>query len=121
TLRDFAPVTNIVSIAFVFCVNPTVPAQTIPQLIALAKARPGELNFGSSGNGATNHLATELFASIAGIKLTHVPYKGAVPSLTDLISGQLALVVETTPAVLQYVKAGRIRAIGVTTIKRIPF
>ena len=121
TLRDFAPVTNLVSIAFVFCVNPAVPAQTIPQLVTLAKTRPGELNFGSSGNGATNHLATELFASMAGIKLTHVPYKGAVASLTDLMTGQIALVAETTPAVLQYVRAGRLRPLGVSTIKRIPF
>lgn len=121
TLRDFTPVTNVAALAFVFCVNPALPARSITDLVKIAKRRPGEISFGSSGVGATNHLTQELFASNAGIKLTHVPYKGAVPSLTDLISGQIALVAETASTVLPHVKAGRIRAIGVSPIKRIPF
>ncbi len=121
TLRDFAPVTNVAALAFVFCVNPALPARSITDLVKIAKRRPGEISFGSSGVGAANHLTQELFASNAGIKLTHVPYKGAVPSLTDLISGQIALVAETTTTVLPHLKSGRIRAIGVSPIKRIPF
>lgn len=120
-IRDFAPVTNISAIPFVFCVNPALPVQNIRDLIKLAKRRPGEINYGSSGSGATNHIAQALFALMAGIKLTHIPYKGAVPSLTDLISGQVALVVETTPAVLPHLKSGRIRAIAIAGAKRVPF
>jgi tripartite-type tricarboxylate transporter receptor subunit TctC len=120
-VRDFAAVTNISAVPFVFCVNPALPVQNIQGLVELARRRPGEISFGSSGNGATNHLAQALFAWMAGIKLVHVPYKGAVPSLTDLISGQIVLVTETTAAVLPYLKAGRIRALGVSTINRVPF
>lgn len=120
-IRDFAAVTNISSIPFVFCVNPALPVQNIQDLVKLAKRRPGEISYGSSGSGATNHIAQALFALMAGIKLTHIPYKGAVPSLTDLISGQIALVTETTPAVLPHLRAGRIRAIGIAGAKRVPF
>jgi len=120
-VRDFAAVTNIASIPFVFCVNPALPVRNMQDLVRLAKQRPGEISYGSSGSGATNHIAQALFALMAGIKLTHVPYKGAAPSLLDLISGQIALVLETTPAVLPHLKAGRIRAIGVAGSKRVPF
>lgn len=121
TLRDFAPVTQMVAIGFVLCVNPSLPVRTVPELVKLAKARPGEISFGSTGNGATNHIATSLFALMMGIKLIHVPYKGAVPSLTDLIGGQISMLAETTPLVLPHLKTGRIRAVGVYSIKRNPF
>ena len=120
-LRDFAPVTSMAAVPFVFCVNPASPVQSIQDLIALAKARPGEVNYGSSGNGATSHLVQALFAAMAGMDVTHVPYKGAVPSLTDLIGGRITFVAETTPAVLPHVKAGRLRGIGVSSAKRITF
>ena len=87
----------------------------------LAKERPNEISVGSSGNGATNHIAQSLFASMMEIKLIHVPYKGAVPSLTDLIGGQISMLAETTPLVLPHLKAGTIRAIGVFSIKRSHF
>ncbi len=121
TLKDFAPVTQMVSIGFVLCVNPSLPVRSVPELVKLAKARPGEISFGSTGNGATNHIATSLFALMMGIKLIHVPYKGAVASLTDLIGGQISMLAETTPTVLPYVKSGKIRAIGAYSIKRNPF
>jgi tripartite-type tricarboxylate transporter receptor subunit TctC len=121
TLRDFAPVTQMVSIAFVLCVNPSLPVRSVQELVKLAKRRPGEISFGSTGNGGTNHIATSTFASMMGIDLIHVPYKGAVASLTDLIGGQISMLAETTPVVLPFVKAGKIRAIGVYSIKRNPF
>ena len=121
TLRDFAPVTQMVSIAFVLCVNPSLPVHNVPELVKLAKARPGQLTFGSTGNGGTNHIALALFASRTGIELVHVPYKGAAPSLADLVGGQIAMVAETTPTVLPHIKAGKIRPIGVLSLKRIPF
>ena len=121
TLRDFAPITIIHNVAFVFCVNPSLPVKNISDLIALAKRRPGEVTYGTPGNGSTSHLAQAMFAAAAGIKLTHVPYKGAVASLADLIAGEISLVAEVTPAVLPNIKAGKIRPIGVSTLDRIPF
>ncbi len=121
TLRDFAPITNMNEVAMVFCVNPALPARNVSELIALAKQRPGEINYGSSGNGTTSHLAQALFAVMAGIKLTHIPYKGSIPNLTDLIAGQTMLTAETTPTVLPHVKAGKLRAVGVAPNTRIPF
>jgi tripartite-type tricarboxylate transporter receptor subunit TctC len=120
TLKDFAPVTTLVVIPMVFVVNPSVPVQNIQDLIKLAKQRPGQVSYGSSGSGSTVHLVQVMFASQAGIELNHVPYKGAVQSLTDLAGGQIMMLVETSPAVLPFVRSGKIRAIGVTTIKRVP-
>jgi tripartite-type tricarboxylate transporter receptor subunit TctC len=120
-LKDFAPITIIHNVAFVFCVNPSLPVKSISELIALAKQRPGEVTFGSPGSGSTAHLSQVIFASAAGIQLTHVPYKGAIASLTDLISGQISLVAEVTPAVSPLVKAGKIRALGVSSAQRTPF
>jgi tripartite-type tricarboxylate transporter receptor subunit TctC len=121
TLRDFAPITNIHTVSYVFCVNPSLQVNGVPGLIALAKRRPGEVTYGSAGNGSTSHLAQAMFASAAGISVTHVPYKGAGASLTDLIGGQITLVAEVTPAVLPHVKAGKIRAIGISSAKRLVF
>ena len=121
TLRDFAPITQIVSLGFVLCVNPSLPVRSVPELVKLATRRPGEISYGSTGSGAANHMAQSLLASMMGINLIHVPYKGAVQSLTDLIGGQISMLAETTPAVLPHLKAGKIRAIGVLSIKRSHF
>jgi len=121
TLRDFAPITNVAHLPMVVVVNLHLPVRTLPELIALAKKRPGEIVYGSSGNGSTHHLTQALLASTAGIQLTHVPYKGSVASMTDLIGGQIAMLADTTPAVLTQVRSGRVRALAVTSIKRSPF
>jgi tripartite-type tricarboxylate transporter receptor subunit TctC len=121
TLRDFAPITVIHNTIFVFCVHPAVPAKNVSELIALAKRRPDEMTYGSSGPGTPQHLATALFASRADIKLTHVPYKGAIASLTDLMAGQISLVAEGTPTVIPHVRSGKLRAIGVSSADRSPF
>ena len=121
TLRDFEPITVIHNTTFVFCVHPAVPAATIAEYIAPARKRPQELTYGSSGPGTPQHLAMALFASRADIKLTHVPYKGAVASLTDVMAGQISIVAEGTPTVMPHVKSGKIRAIGVSSSERTPF
>ena len=121
TLRDFAPITIIHNTIFVFCVHPTVPAKTTADLIELAKKRPDELTYGSSGPGTPQHLAMALFTARANVKITHVPYKGAVASLTDLMAGQISVVAEGTPTVMPHVKSGKIRAIGVSSSERSPF
>ena len=120
TLRDFAPITVIHNTIFVFCVHPTVAAKNVADLIALARKRPDELTYGSSGSGTPQHLAMALFTSRADVKITHVPYKGAVASLTDLMPGQIAVVAEGTPTVMPHVKAGKLRAIGVSSSERSP-
>ena len=121
TLRDLAPITNLASLPMVICVNPAVPARNIQDLIRLAKRRPGEVTYGSSGNGSTDHLIQALFAAAAAIKLTHVPYKGSVASLVDLISGQIVMATATMPGTVPYIRAGQVRALGVTSIRRSPF
>ena len=121
TLRDFAPITNMNEVAMVFCVNPALPARNVSELIALAKQRPNQIDYGSSGNGSTSHLAQALFAVMAGINIRHIPYKGSIPNLTDVIAGQIMLTAETTPTVLPHVKTGRLRAVGVAANTRIPF
>lgn len=122
TLRDFAPITKVNITAFVFCVNPSLPVKSIPELVALAKRRPGEITYGTAGPGSAQHLTQAMFAVATGVTLTHVPYKGgAVASIIDLIGGQISMVAETTPAVLPHVKAGKIRPIGTSSVKRISF
>jgi len=120
TPRDFVPVTQLVDIAMVFVVNPSLAVHSIKDLTSLAKRRPGEITYGSSGNGSTSHLVTAAFASRAGLSLTHVPYKGAVPALTDLMAGQVMLVADTPPTTLPHIKSKRIRPIATSMIKRIP-
>lgn len=120
TLRDFAPLSLLVSIPMVFVVTPALPAKTVPEFIRLAKQKPGEINYGSSGSGSTSHLVSAVFASQAGITLTHIPYKGSVQALTDLMAGQVMMVADTVPVTLTLVNAGKLRAIAVSTIKRIP-
>jgi len=119
TLKDFVPITKVNITPFVFCVNLSLPVHTIPQLVALAKRRPGEITYGSPGSGTTSHLTLALFEAAAKVSFIHVPYKGgAVASTTDLIGGQIALIAETPAAVLPLVKAGKMRAIGISSAKR---
>jgi len=99
-------------------VNPTVPAKTVKELIALAKARPAQLNFGSGGNGSSQHMTAELFSKMTGVKMVHVPYKGGAPALVDLIAGQIDLVFSPLPEAIPYIQSGRVRALGVTGGKR---
>jgi tripartite-type tricarboxylate transporter receptor subunit TctC len=118
TLRDLKPVTLVAEVPNVMVVHPSVPANTVKELIALAKAKPESLNFGSSGNGAPSHLAGEMFKSATGTRLVHVPYKGAGPAVNALMSGEIQVMFAPIVAVLPQVKAGRLRALGVTSAKR---
>ena len=117
-LRDFAPVAMLVVSPQVLVVHPSVPAQTVADLIALAKSKPGALNFGSVGTGTSPHLGGELLQSLSGTKLVHVPYKGTAPAMTDLLSAQVQLMFSSMPTVLAHVKAGRLRLLGTGGTKR---
>jgi tripartite-type tricarboxylate transporter receptor subunit TctC len=117
--KDYTPIVLVARGPFVIVVNPSLPVHTTRELIALAKAKPGEITYGSSGQGTIVHLATELFLHKAGIRMTHVPYKGGGPALTDVIGGQIQVVFATPQAGLPQVKAGRVRAIAVTTGERV--
>ena len=116
--KDFAPIGLIASSANVVLVNPSVPARSIAELIELAKKTPGKLDFASTGSGSSVHLAAELFASMAGIKLNHVPYRGTAPALTDLLGGHVGLMFATMPSALGLVRDGKVRALAVTGPKR---
>ncbi len=116
--RDFAPVTLIAIITSILVVNPAVPARSVQELIALAKAKPGEFAYASTGNGTPTHLAAEMFKNMAGVNLVHVPYKGGAPAAVDLLAGQVQLSFISAPAVMPHVKSGRLRALAVTNAKR---
>ena len=116
--RDFAPVSMLVQSPQVLVVHPSVAANSVSELVALAKAKPGALNFASVGTGTSPHLGGELFQSLAGIKLVHVPYKGTAPAITDLISGQVHIMFTSMPTVLAHVQAGRLRLLGTGGAKR---
>jgi len=116
--KDFIPVTQIASTPNVLVVNPSLPVHSVQEFIAYAKAHPGELNFGSGSTGSAGHLAGELFKSMAGVQMTHVPYKGAAPAMTDLIGGRLQLMFDNLASSLVQIKAGKVRALAVTTAKR---
>lgn len=116
--KAFAPVALIASVPIVLVVNPSVPAKNVGELIALAKAKPGSLNFGSSGIGSTNHLAGELLKSMAGVDIVHVPYRGAAPAMNDLLAGQIPFMFDNMPAVLPQVQGKAINAIAVASAKR---
>lgn len=118
--RDFAPISLVGNVPLVLVVHPSLPVKSVKDVIALARSRPGEINFSSAGNGSTTHLAVELLVLTTGIKMTHVPYKGSPPAVTDLVAGQVQVGIPTMPAVLPFVKAGRLRALGVSTAKRAP-
>jgi tripartite-type tricarboxylate transporter receptor subunit TctC len=120
-LRDFVPVSLVCIGPFLLITHPSVPARTVKELIAQAKAEPGKLNYASAGNGAANHIAMELFKSIAGVNITHVPYKGAPQAVTDVIGGNgVHMMLNSIPPVIQHIKAGRLRLLGVSTAKRSP-
>ena len=114
----FAPVTLVSASPYVIVVNPKVPARNIRELVAYAKANPGKLSFGSSGSGAASHLSAELFKSLAGIDMLHVPYKGTGQAVTDLLAGQIDLMFAPAQTVMQHVQAGKLKALAVTSAKR---
>lgn len=118
SVRDFAPVAPLTSGPGIVVVNPSLPVRSIRELVAHARSRPGQLFFGSAGNGAPSHLAVELFKSMAGIDLVHVPYKGMAPAITDLIAGRLQLSIPTIPGGLPHAKSGKVRALAVTGPQR---
>ena len=118
--KDFAPVALAASVQIVLTVNPQVKAKSVAELIALAKASPGKLNFGSSGYGSTNHLAGELFKKLAGINIVHVPYRGAAPAMNDLIGGQIPILFDNMPAVRPQALAGALRPLAVAGHARSP-
>jgi tripartite-type tricarboxylate transporter receptor subunit TctC len=118
--KDFRPVTLLVTVPNVLGVHPSVPARSVQELIALAKNNPGRLNFGSSGNGTSGHLATELLKVTAGIHMVHVPYKGAGPALTGLLSGEVDFLITNVSVLMPMIKAGRVRALAVASLKRSP-
>ncbi len=120
-LRDMTPICLIASVPQLFVVNNDFPVRDIPALIARAKANPGGVFYASSGNGTTQHLNVELFASMTGTRLTHVPYRGSGPALADLMAGQVPFMSDTLAAVGEMVRTGRVRAIGVTSKERSPF
>ena len=119
-VRDFAPISMMLEAEGLLVLHPSLPAKNIKELIALAKARPGQIVYASAGNGTAGHLSGELLKSMAKIDLVHVPYKGNVPAITDLIGGQTSLLFATMPTVLPHVKSGRLNAIAVTGAKRSP-
>lgn len=117
-LRDFEPIALYNTAPLVFIVNPVVPVKTARELAALARSKPGILNFGTSGNGSSNHLAGELFNSMAGVRIVHVPYKGSPPALVDLVGGHVDLAVTTLTSAIGLIKSGKVRPIAVTSLKR---
>ena len=119
-LKDFAPVALVAIQPNILVVHPSVPATSVPELIAYARKNPGKLNYASSGAGAAAHLAGELFKAMTGVEMVHVPYKGAQPALTDVIAGQCQLMFATSASVIPYIKAARVRALAVTTAQRSP-
>jgi len=116
--KDFAPITLVASVPNLLVVNPAVPARTVKELLALAKAQPGKLSFASFGNGTSNHLSGEMLKSMAGVNVLHVPYKSATQAVTDLIAGQTSFAFVNTPLALPHVRAGKLRALAVTGSKR---
>jgi tripartite-type tricarboxylate transporter receptor subunit TctC len=116
--RDLVPVAGIVSVSNVIEIHPSVPATTVPEFIAYAKANPGKINMGSAGNASSSHMAGELFKMLAGVNLVHVPYRGQGPAMTDLLGGQLQVIFATTPGTTEFVRSGKLRALGVTTASR---
>ncbi len=117
-IKDFAPISLVTLGVNVLVVHPSVPARSVKELIALAKSRPGKLNFSSSGNGSTAHLAGEMFKTFAGINIVHVPFKGAEPAISSLISGEVDLAILNIPALLPQIRANKLRALAVASTKR---
>jgi tripartite-type tricarboxylate transporter receptor subunit TctC len=120
TRTDFTPLAQVAAVPNVLVVHPSFPPKTVQQLVAYAKANPGKVNFGSSGTGGANHLSGELFKLMAGVEMVHVPYKGAATALTDLLGGQIPMMFDSVPGVLQHIQSGKLLALGVTSLKRSP-
>ena len=118
-MRDFVHITNFAKVPGIVVVHPSVPAKNVKELIALAKAHPNELRHGSTGIGSPHHLAGEIFKSMAGVKMVHVPYRGASPALIDVVAGHIEVYFGAMVSTLPHVKSGRVRALGVTTLKRV--
>ena len=119
TLRDFTPITLVAIAPNILVVHPSVPVKSVRELLALAKAKPGALNYATPGNGTPPHLAAEIFKSMAAVDLTHVPYKGAGPAVIDLLSGQMQLMFANAPVVLPHIRAGKLRSLATTSAKRL--
>jgi tripartite-type tricarboxylate transporter receptor subunit TctC len=117
-VRDIAPVASIATVPLVMEVNPSVPATTVPEFIAYARANPGKVNMGSSGSGSPQHISGELFKMMTGVTMLHVPYRGSALALTDLIGGQVQVLIDTMPTSIEYIRAGKLRALAVTTTTR---
>ena len=117
-IRDFAPIIFVAATPYVLSVHPSLPVTTVKQLIALAKSRPGQINYGSAGNGSTHHLSGELMKTMAGIDMVHIPYKGTTPGIAALLSGEVSLMFNTVTGIAPHVKTGRVKALAVTTPKR---
>ena len=120
TLRDFVPVARTAMQPLAFLVHPSVPARTLPEFIEYARARPGQVNYGSAGNGGSSHLVPEMLKSATGIFMVHIPYRGSAPAFTDLIAGQVQFMAESIPQAAQYHKQGKVRALAVTSRERNP-
>lgn len=118
-VRDFRPLLNLTSNYFVLVAHPSLPAKTVQELVALAKSKPGEIDYASTGNGGSPHLATEMFAHLAGIRLAHIPYKATGPAVTDLLSGRVPLLFTSISTLLPHIRAGRLRALAVSGEKRV--
>ena len=120
TLRDFAPISLISVGPFVLITHPSVPVKSVKELIALAKSQPGKLNYASAGNGVANHLAMEMFKQMAGVDITHVPYKGAPQAVTDVLAGHMNMMFNSIAPIIANIKAGRVRVLGIASSKRSP-
>jgi len=118
-LNDFAPITVAVFTPNLLVVHPSVPAKSVKEVIALAKAQPGKILYASGGNGTNSHLAMALFASMAQIRVTHVPYKGSIPGIIDLLAGNVAMAINSMSTVMHHVRAGKLRALGVASMRRV--
>jgi tripartite-type tricarboxylate transporter receptor subunit TctC len=117
--KDFAPVSMVTASPLILCVHPSLPVKSTQELIALAKKRPGELNFPSAGNGTSMHLSSELFTMMAGIKAQHVPYKGSAPGVLDVVSGRVQFMLNPMPEPVPFIQSGKLRALATSTVKRI--
>jgi tripartite-type tricarboxylate transporter receptor subunit TctC len=118
--KDLQPISRFADVPSVLIIHPSIPAKSVRELIALAKAQPGKLSYGTAGPGTSQHLAVELFRNMAGIELLHVPYKGGAPAMADLLGGQIVMTIEPLNTAIPQIRGGKLKAIAVTTLKRIP-
>jgi tripartite-type tricarboxylate transporter receptor subunit TctC len=119
-LRDIVPVASFARTPLVVEVHPSVPAKSLPEFIAYAKANPGQVNYASAGNGTPQHVSAELFKIMTGVSMVHVPYRGSAPALIDMLAGQVQVMIDPLPASIEFVRSGRLRPLAVTTVTRFP-